>query len=359
MNDNNLMTGGSKSVPYVDLVNTLLRPRISRPEVVLDLFAGCGGLGLGFEAAGFETLGFEMNPDCCATYNANLHGRCTESFLTPDTELPQADIVIGGPPCQPFSVGGHQLGLEDSRDGFPAFIAAVEKLKPKVWMFENVRGLLYKNRWYLDAVIRKLERFGYVVDVKLLNAAHYLVPQNRERIIVVGHKGGYAFPVREPGVTTAGQALGGFLFDEPTDGRYLTESMDAYVARYEKASQCINPRDLDPNRPARTLTCRNLGGATGDMQRIKLASGRRRRLTVREGARLQSFPDWFEFKGTEGSRFDQVGNAVAPMFSYALAKSVVAYLDQTECLSEEAIRAQWSPMQASLELEVEAGVGRG
>ena len=340
-------------------MNSLLRPRIHRPEVVLDLFAGCGGLGLGFEAVGFETLGYEVNPDCCATYNANLHGRCTESFLTPDTKLPNADIVIGGPPCQPFSVGGHQHGLEDRRDGFPAFIAAVERLRPKLWLFENVRGLLYKNRWYLDEVVHKLERFGYVVDVKLLNAAHYLVPQNRERIIVVGHKGGYSFPAREPEAVTAGQALGSFLFAEPHDGRYLNESMDAYVARYEKASKCINPRDLDPNRPCRTVTCRNLGGATGDMQRIKLASGRRRRLTVREGARLQSFPDWFEFRGNEGSQFDQVGNAVAPMFSYALAKSVVAYLDQTGSLSDEAIRNQWTPMQASLELEIEAEAVRG
>jgi len=82
-------------------------------------------------------------------------------------------------------------------------------------------------------------------------------------------------------------------------------------------------------------------------------------LTVREGARLQSFPDWFEFRGNEGSQFDQVGNAVAPMFSYALAKSVVAYLDQTGSLSDEAIRNQWTPMQASLELEIEAEAVRG
>ena len=335
---------------YAARVDRLLRPSVHRTERVLDLFAGCGGLALGFEAAGFETIGFEANSDCCATYNANLTGKCTELFLTPQTKFPDAEIIIGGPPCQPFSVGGNQLGLEDARDGFPAFAAAVDQLRPKLWMFENVRGLLYKNRWYLDQIIHRLERLGYVVDIKLLNAVDYLVPQNRERIIVVGHKGGISFPKKSGELITVGQALGGFLFAEPTEGKYLTESMDQYVARYEKASKCINPRDLDPNRPSRTVTCRNLAGATGDMQRIKVPSGRRRRLSVREGSRLQSFPDWFEFKGGEGSQFNQVGNAVAPMFALALGKSVASYLDRAELLDEVAIQSSWSPMQASLEL---------
>ncbi|MBW4039394.1 MAG: DNA cytosine methyltransferase [Acidobacteria bacterium] len=332
------------------MANRVLRPRRTRSERVLDLFAGCGGLALGFEAAGFETLGFEANADCCATYNANLHGRCEERFLTRETEFPPAEIVVGGPPCQPFSVGGNQRGLADSRDGFPAFISAVEKLHPRLWMFENVRGLMYRNRWYLDEVIQRLERLGYVVDVKLLNARHYLVPQNRERIIVVGHKGGYRFPEHRLETITTNQALGELMLSEPDDGKYLTESMDRYVAKYEKASKCINPRDLDPDKPARTVTCRNLGGATGDMHRIKLPSGRRRRLTVREGARLQSFPDWYEFIGAEGSQFDQVGNAVAPMFSLALAQSVASYLDKDQAFDEVSIQECWSPIQGSLQL---------
>jgi DNA (cytosine-5)-methyltransferase 1 len=340
------------SSDYAEMVENLLRPNIVRNERVLDLFAGCGGLALGFEAAGFETIGFEMNPDSCSTYVSNLKGSCAEEFLTPETIFPIADIVIGGPPCQPFSVGGRQLGLEDARDGFPVFLSAVEQLQPSIWLFENVRGLLYKNRWYLDQIAQKLERLGYIVEVRLLNAVDYLVPQNRERVIVVGHKGGYVYPAKSSEKVTAGQALGGFLFAEPMDGKYLTNSMDGYVARYEKASKCINPRDLDPARPARTVTCRNLGGATGDMQRIKVPSGRRRRLSVREGARLQSFPDWFQFSGSEGSQFDQIGNAVPPMFSFALANSIATYLDRGLHLSDEAIQDRWSPVQALLEMEL-------
>ncbi len=166
----------------------------------------------------------------------------------------------------------------------------------------------------------------------------------------MGHKGGFEFPEKCGERITVGQALDGFLFTEPPDGKYLTESMNEYVARYEKASKCINPRDLDPNRPSRTVTCRNLAGATGDMQRIRVPSGRRRRLSVREGARLQSFPDWFEFAGSEGSQFNQVGNAVPPMFALALARSVIEYLDRAEVLDEASIRDCWTPLQASLEL---------
>lgn len=106
--------------------------------------------------------------------------------------------------------------------------------------------------------------------------------------------------------------------------------MDEYVAKYEAASHCITPRDLHLDKPARTVTCRNLAGSTSDMHRVKLADGRRRQLTVREAARLQSFPDWFEFVGSETSQFNQIGNAVPPLFAYALAQSFVSYLDKTD-----------------------------
>ncbi|MCQ8205471.1 DNA cytosine methyltransferase, partial [Vibrio parahaemolyticus] len=88
-------------------------------KTVLDLFAGCGGLSLGFEACGFKTIGYEMNANATGTYNNNLLGQCFNEVLTTETVYPAADIIIGGPPCQPFSVGGKQLGLQDSRDGFP------------------------------------------------------------------------------------------------------------------------------------------------------------------------------------------------------------------------------------------------
>lgn len=333
---------------YPDKLNCLLRPQSGAKPLVLDLFAGCGGLALGFEAQGFETLGFEMEADCCATYRHNLHGDCLQIKLDPDYVFPNAQVVIGGPPCQPFSVGGYQNGIRDARDGFPVFISAVEQARPDIWMFENVRGLMYRNRDYLELILAELEGLGYVVEFKLLNAVHHGVPQNRERVIVVGHRGEFHYPTQQNQRVTAGDALGELAVQVSADSKFLTESMNLYVAKYEKASSCITPRDLHLNRPARTVTCRNLAGATGDMHRVVLPDGRRRRLTVREGARLQSFPDWFEFQGNETSCFKQIGNAVPPMLAYSIAGSFRDYLQSDVRLDAAAVQCRRQPLQLQL-----------
>lgn len=316
--------------------------------LVLDLFAGCGGLTLGFEARGFRTLGFEIDPWCCETYSSNLSGECRNLELSPQTNYPSASVIVGGPPCQPFSVGGNQLGLEDSRDGFPAFISAVRRVQPEIWLFENVRGMLYGNRPYFDEILDSLEECGYVVEHRLLNAVDFGVPQNRERVICVGHRGEFRWPEKEMNRVCAGEALGKLMKDAPADGKYLTPSMDAYVAKYEKVSKCVRPRDLHPEKPARTLTCRNLAGATGDMHRIALPDGRRRRLNAREAARLQSFPDWFRFCGGEIAVLNQIGNAVAPLFAWHLAGAVEAYLETHLSLSGAEIAARKRDVQLSL-----------
>lgn len=313
---------------YWQEINNKLKPWIDTDlnKTVVDLFAGCGGLSLGFEANGFKTIGFEMDENASYTYKKNLLGDCITGKLTPESTYPKADVVIGGPPCQPFSVGGKQLGLQDSRDGFPIFISAVKQLNPDVFMFENVRGMLYKNKWYLKEVISELECLGYYIDYALMNAVNYEVPQNRERVIVVGSKNKIRLPNPVQRTVTVGETLGELAFEFNEDSKFFTESMDRYVANYEKASKCINPRDLYLDKPARTLTCRNLAGATGDMHRVRLKDGRRRRITIREAARLQSFPDWFEFHGTETSQFNQIGNAVAPNFAFHLAKNIKNHL---------------------------------
>jgi DNA (cytosine-5)-methyltransferase 1 len=314
---------------YKDYINQILTPKITEKEVVLDLFAGCGGLSLGFEAVGYETVGYEMETSATNTYNKNLKGECFATKLDLNFEYPQADIVIGGPPCQPFSVGGHQKGMEDARDGFPIFIDAVKKLQPKVFMFENVRGLLYSNKWYFDLVIEELQKLGYFIDYKLLNAVNFGVPQNRERLFVIGHRAKFNFPKPKTKKVTVGEAIGDSMYTTPDESKFLNEAQDRYVANYEKASSCVNPRDLYADRPARTLTCRNLAGATGDMQRVKLLDGRRRRILHSEAARLQSFPDWYEFIGNETQRFNQIGNAVPPLLAYQMALSI------KECYNSE------------------------
>jgi DNA (cytosine-5)-methyltransferase 1 len=307
---------------YKDYINKTLVPKSSEDVTVLDLFAGCGGLSLGFEAAGFGTIGYEMEPNAAETYRQNLNGNCLTVKLDTAFIYPKAQIVIGGPPCQPFSVGGNQKGIEDGRDGFPVFIDAVKKLQPKVFMFENVRGLLYTNKWYFEIILQQLRTLGYVIDYRLLNAVDYGIPQNRERLFVIGHNTRFDFPVKKKNKVTVHDAISDLMQTIPEESKFLTSAQDTYIAKYEKASDCINPRDLYPDRPARTLTCRNLSAATGDMHRIKLSDGRRRRVLVREAARLQSFPDWYEFSGTNTNRFNQIGNAVPPLLAYQLALSV-------------------------------------
>ena len=330
----------SRSKEYLNLLRRELKiaaPGVEAP-LVLDLFGGCGGLALGFEAAGFRTIGFEMLEDACVTYRQNLHGVCHQVVLTEAYDFgEQADVIIGGPPCQPFSVIGHQKGSSDSRDGFPSLLSAVRRHKPKMVAIENVRGMLYQNKTYFGQIVKTLEGMGYNVEWKLLNAVWYGVPQNRERLFTVAHRGEWSFP--EPFTRghpyTAGDALGDLAFSVPPNSKFLTPSMDRYVAKYEKASKCIRPRDLHLNIPSRTVTCRNLNGATGDMLRVRLADGRRRRLNPREAARLQSFPDWFEFAGAEGSQFNQIGNAVPPLLAKAIALSVLDCLQSVKHVGQK------------------------
>lgn len=345
---------------------SLPRPiRAMGTPLVLDLFAGCGGLGLGFEAAGFRTIGYEMKEVAAGTYRDNL-GECETVELDVGQPEGAADCVIGGPPCQPFSQIGYQRGNRDSRDGFPVFLDAVNRLRPKIAVIENVRGLLFRNKDYLRQAVAELERFGYAVDVRLLAAWHYGVPQKRERVVMVAYTSGWKWPeplVDEP--VTAGMAIGDTATAIPGEVRFLTPAMDRYIATYEAKSKCVRPRDLHLDEPARTVTCRNLGGATADMLRVRLPDGRRRFLTPREGARLQSFPDWFEFRGNGYERCEQVGNAVPPLMSLAVARQVMRALEGGRTVPSRPTQGRNLLSQSPTEIRVEqalnimreAGVG--
>lgn len=319
---------------YALEVDRLFKPsrRKRSAYTALDLYAGAGGLSLGLETAGLAVTGIDCNPDCCDTYNANLAGRCINEFVTPKYDFPRTDIIVGGPPCQPFSVRGRQMGILDGRNGIPGFVSAVRKIVPRMFVFENVKGLMYRNKQYFEETVTKLQRMGYRISVQVVNCADYGVPQNRERVIVVGSRGGkFDYPAgicSTHSQVTAGEALRNIPASRREKPQYLTTSMDRYIAVYESASKCVRPRDLHMNRPARTLTCRNLAGRSSDMHRIVTRNGKRRLLYGIEASRLQSFPDRFCFSGSKTSALNQIGNAVPPLFALVLGKQIIEHLDE-------------------------------
>ena len=316
--------------------------QFSNPERLIRLgtsFSGIGAIEYAFKRLGLNSqimFAGDIDANCKKTYFANynisdeqwhtdIHNFNAKPFKG------KIDLFVGGAPCQAFSIVGDQRGFDDTRGTlFREFARVVKECQPKVFIFENVQGLFKHDNGRTWDVIRKTfeDYCGYDVHYQLLNARDYGVPQTRERLVVVGHLGGFIFPGEKSRKVTSGEALGELAFQIPEDAVFLTKSQDEYIARYEAKSQCINPRDMHLDKPARTLTCRNLAGGTSDMQRIKLPDGRRRRITVREAARLQSFPDWFQFTGSRDSQFTQIGNAVPPLFAFALASSVVNYLDE-------------------------------
>ena len=310
-----------------DLDLLLRRPHING-LTALDLFSGAGGLSLGFWAQGFNVIGVDHDTDSIATYNRNFE-QAVCADLNDDVTLPVADVVIAGPPCQPWSRAGKRRGQSDKRDGFAAITRSVKELDPAVVVIENVPELARRHRReHLDAFETTLADLGYTVKEHVLNAADYGVPQKRRRIFITASRGGRA--IGQPDVwnctIAVRQAIPGTYRRDVSGSRAVSQRMSEYIARYEDASGCRKPRDLDPDLPARTLTVRNLVGATGDMMRLRLPDGRRRTLTVREAARLQSFPDWFRFAGSTQSQLTQIGNAVPPLLSLAVADTVYQHL---------------------------------
>ena len=306
-----------------------LLPSADSAHTAIDIYCGAGGLSLGFAALGFQVTGVDSDKDAVATFRANV-GQAKCLNLNDQMSLGTADVLLAGPPCQPWSRAGKQLGELDDRDGFPTVTRALDCVRPTIVVVENVPDIsLHRRRTRLDEFISQLSDRGYAITEAVLNASHYGVPQRRRRAFVFGVCDGtpLQLPIPQAAEVPAVDAIPDTYQIAPPDARFLTKQMDRYIARYEKASQCRVPRDLHLDQPARTLTVRNLAGATGDMMRLPLPCGRRRMLTIQEAARLQSFPDWFRFVGSRRSQFSQIGNAVPPLLSLAIAKEVLRRLN--------------------------------
>lgn len=310
---------------------------------VLDLFSGAGGLSLGLHNAGWEVVAaIEYDKYATATYQANF----------PDTQVIQADIksvdfskwrgkvelVAGGPPCQPFSVAGNQRAAYDERDCVPDFIRAVEAILPTAFVMENVPGLTtLRHQPYLQNILAQFEQLGYVVTKTILNAADFGVPQFRRRLFIVGLKvGGFNFPKPTHGsarllpYVTAGEALRNTPPDRQNTA-IVSYAKKPVLRPSPYAGMLVNGggRPINLDEPSQTIPATAGGNRThivdeagvfleyhhyllsGGTPREGLVQGVRR-LTVRESARIQSFPDTFAFTGPSSALYRQVGNAVPP-----------------------------------------------
>lgn len=320
---------------------------------VLSLFSGCGGLDLGFHRAGYQTVwANDINPWAAETFSYNfgnvMHCQSIEN-IDPytDKSIPECDLILGGFPCQDFSVIWKQPGLDGERGNlYKSFLRFVDAKKPKAFVAENVKGLLSANgKQAIQTIIKDFESIapGYFVKVQLYNFAHYGVPQFRERVLIVGIRKDTGFEFVHPQPThgigllpyvTAGQALqdadkvphnneamktlpktieilkmipeGGNFTDIPKEHPLYVKGMISHVYRR-----------IHRDEPAKTIIAAGGGGTWG------YHYPEPRPLTNRERARLQSFPDTFVFKGSIAEVRRQIGNAVPPAGVTALAKQLL------------------------------------
>jgi DNA (cytosine-5)-methyltransferase 1 len=296
---------------------------------VVSLFSGCGGMDLGF-SGGFEFLGknyskmpFEiiwandLNSAACRTYKKNIGEHIVEGDIWKAIdEMPlEADVVIGGFPCQDISINGKGAGVDGKRSGlYRAMVEVVSRIRPKIFVAENVKGLLMKhNENSLKQILTDFRALGYDVTYQLYNAADYGVPQTRERVFIVGTRSDinkFTPPthISEKHITSQ-EAIGDLETIE------LNESFNHIWSFANKSSDQGN-RKLKADRPGYTIRAECHGN-------IQFHYALPRRISMREAARFQSFPDNFIFDSKLRETERQVGNAVPPVLAWHMANAVM------------------------------------
>lgn len=320
---------------------------MNKPTVV-DLFCGAGGFSLGFELAGFKLLrATDSNQDCIDTYIANF-GELASCDGVRETGFAglKPDVVIGGPPCQPFSMLGPKTDLDPRRGLTKKYMEVVAALMPKVFLIENVPG--YFKSVQAKYVLRVSHRLKYRLSAALLDASEHGVPQRRKRAFIIGSRIGIPFfPAGTEEVATVRDAIHD-LTGRPTGNNWHVgrtpepTSILRYKAVPEGGNRLSLPRSLCPpcwqDRPSGSVDVFgrlwwHKPSVTVRTEFIKPEKGRylhpveHRPITPREGARLQSFPDSFVFSGSMTSVVRQIGNAVPPRLALRLARAIAMHLE--------------------------------
>ena len=297
---------------------------------VVSLFSGAGGLDLGFIMAGHEIIwANDLYGDAVETYRLNIgdHIVCDDIRNVKASDIPDCDIVIGGFPCQGFSVANWKRRADDERNVlYKQLIRVIEEKRPKFFLAENVKGLTnMEHGEVLKLVLADFESLGYKVKWKVLNAADYGVPQTRQRVIIVGVREDIDFEYVYPAPTHNKDGKKGLhrwvsvseaLKDLPDPDQPNNIKNHTYSKYKLNINGYIGHRLLDPDKPAPTITARgdNKGGVV-----IHPHPNGQRRMSCREVATIQSFPIEYEFYGPGSSVYRQIGNAVPPLLGYAVA----------------------------------------
>lgn len=301
----------------------------TRPLTVISLFSGCGGMDLGF-TGGFDFLGKkyprtgfeiiwanEISPAACKTYRENFGDYIVEGDISDEIHnLPEdADVIIGGFPCQDISINGKMLGINGKRSNLYTYIVeAVRKVHPKAFVAENVGGLLLKkNSEFYQKIMDDFNSLGYNISCQLYHAEDYDVPQTRERVFIVGT--GKDLPAYSPPVPTT--------HDNPVCVRTAIEDLEdmeedrkfSHIWSKAHASGEQGNRRMIADRPGYTIRAECHGN-------IQFHYSLPRRISMREAARIQSFPDSFLFPCGLRETERQIGNAVPPVLGWHVANSL-------------------------------------
>lgn len=323
----------------------------------IEICAGAGGQALGLHLAGFQhQVLIEIDAPACKTLKHNnehhnlgwgdiIEG-CVGQFAKFTSQRYKGiDLVAGGVPCPPFSKAGKQLGQQDDRDLFPAALEIVKNTAPKAVMLENVSGLLdAKFDGYRAEIEACLEKMGYTVFWKLLNASDFGVPQLRPRVVLVALKSEFAryfsWPEYKIAPPTVGEALHDLMASQGWEGAAEWKQKANKIApTLVGGSKKHGGPDLGPTRARRAWQALHVNGnLLGEHPPEKGFVGYKNKagyenmplLTVRMAARIQGFPDWWAFFGKKTPAYRQVGNAFPPPVAEAVGKQIIAALDMAE-----------------------------
>lgn len=303
---------------------------------VVSLFSGAGGLDLGFKMAGNDIIwANDIYADAVATYEKNLGNHIILgdiSSISTDN-IPDCDIVIGGFPCQGFSVANTKRHAADERNAlYKQLIRVIDAKRPKFFLAENVKGIKTLERGKVfQMILDDFSSMGYKVVFDTLNAADYGVPQKRLRVIIVGVRNDIDFEYSFPSPTNSECGEKGLPpwvsvaeAMEPIPDPDLPNSLPNHdYSKYKlQFNGYLGHRALDPGKPAPTVTAR--GDDKGGVVVLPHPNGLRR-MSCRELAAVQSFPLDFVFCGNRSSVYRQIGNAVPPLLGYAVANMFNQY----------------------------------